>query len=217
MPLFLTHPFQHQAVNVLISICSITDTEFTQISVVDPVLYIALYDIGDAPSEIDDLHWAFIVGPSDEKSDSKGMLYNMEPRETLNYNLIFVSEWRWLYNQPTVPLRGQHNLLARLMIAEVMDMKMLQEIILRWGAGVSMRDHVEWMSEKWVKNILKSLDEEETCLGRRMDNFHSVEAEVRTSWSDRILHEDADAPNQRTAPGSRRFFSAPTLTPSESV
>ena len=206
VPPFLTLPSHRQADDVLISVCSNTDTEFTQISVVDPVLYIAMYDIGNAPSEVDDLHWAFIVGPSEEKSDSEGLLYNMEPRETLHYNPTFVSEWRWLYNQPTVPLRGQHDLLARLMIAEVIDMNMLQDIILRWGAGVSMRDHVEWMSEKWVKNILKSLDEEESCLGRRMDNFEGVEAKVRAFRSDCFLLEDADAPDPRTTSGSRTVF-----------
>ena len=127
----------------------------------------------------------------------------MEPRRTREYNRPFVSEWRWLYNQPTVPLRGQYNLLARLMIAEVTDMKMLQEIMLRWGEGISMRDHVEWMSEKWVKNILKSLDEETRCLGRRMDSFQGVEAEVRTLRSNHSLLEDADAPNHKTTLGSR--------------
>ena len=196
----------NQADGVLIFVCSITDTELTQIPVIDPVLYVVLYDTGDAPSEVDDLHWGFIVGPSNEKADSKGLLYNMEPRQTLEHNRPIVSEWRWLYNQPTVSLRGQYSLLARLMIAEVMDMKMLQEIMLRWGEGVSMRDHVEWMSEKWVKNILKSLDEEKRCLGRRTDSFQGVEAEVRTFRSHHILLENADAPNYKTTFRSRTSF-----------
>ena len=79
-----------------------------------------------------------------------------------------------------MPLRGQRDLLVRLMIAEVADMSMLQAVVLRWGERITMREQVEWMSVKWVKDVLKSLDEEEGCLGRRMRSFESVEAKVCT-------------------------------------
>lgn len=118
-------------------------------TITDPVLYIALYSTGDAPLEVDDYHWAFIVGPSHEEPNSKGTLYNMEPRQAPGYKRPYGGEWCWMYNQPTVPLRGQSALLARLMIAEVADMDMLQAVILRWGSKISMREHVEWMSVRW--------------------------------------------------------------------
>lgn len=107
----------------------------------------------------------------------------MEPRRAPDYTRPYGVggiEWAWLYNQPTVPLRGQHGLLARLMIAEVADMNMLQAIMLRWGEKKSMRTHVDWMSVRWVKDVLKSLDEDEGCLGRRMESFDGIEAEVCT-------------------------------------
>lgn len=163
---------------VLTLISSITDTELTRIHITDPVLYVALYSTGAEPSEVDDYHWTSIVGPSREEADSEGTSYSMEPRETRDYNRPYPSEWGWFYNQPTIPLRGQPDLLGRLMIAEVVDMDMLQAIMFRWGGTVSMREHVEWVSIKWVKNVLTSLDEERRCLGRRMENFEGVEAEV---------------------------------------
>ena len=67
----------------------------------------------------------------------------MEPRQSLDFNRPFVSEWQWSYNQPTITLRGQTEFLARLMIAEVTNMDMLQAIMLRWGENISMREHVE--------------------------------------------------------------------------
>ena len=163
---------------ILISISSITNTVYTQTHVINPVLYVALYSTGDAPSEVDDYHWSFITGPSREEASSRGTLYNMEPRRVLGTNDPNEGEWWWLYNQPTVPLRGDHDLLVRLMIAEVKDMSMLQAIMLRWGHQVSMRAQVDWMSVSWVKDVLKSLDEDQGSLGRRMVSFEGVEAEV---------------------------------------
>lgn len=168
----------------------ITNTELTKTAITQPVLYVALYSTGDAPSEADDYHWTFIVGPSHEEPDSKGTLYNMEPRQAPGRKHPCGGEWCWLYNQPSVPLRGQCELLGRLMIAEVADMSLLQEVILRWGAKISMREHVEWTSVAWVKNVLNSLDEEEGCLGRRMENFEIVEAEVCTFSCNHILYDD---------------------------
>lgn len=104
----------------------------------------------------------------------------MEPRQALNYDRPFCSEWQWLYNQPTISLRGQDDLLVRLRIAEVADMNSLQATVLRWGESIIMREHVEWMSVMWLKNVLKDLEKEGGCLGRRMENFESVEAEVCT-------------------------------------
>ena len=115
----------------------------------------------------------------------------MEPRQVPGYSRRHGGDWWWLYNQPTVPLRGQCDLLARLMIAEVADMNMLQAIMLRWGTMISMRDHVEWMSVMWVKNVLMSLDEEEGCLGRRMESFRGVEAEVCAFMSNQVLFDGA--------------------------
>ena len=104
----------------------------------------------------------------------------MEPRQTGAYNCPLTGEWQWLYNQPTICLRRQRDLLARLMIAEVADMDKLQALILRWGTFVNMREHVEWMSINWVKSILKDLDKERGCLGKRMDSFDRIETEVST-------------------------------------
>ena len=75
------------------------------------------------------------------------------------------------------------------MIAEVADMNMLQAVVLRWGERITMREQVEWMSVRWVKDVLKSLDEEEGCLGRRMRSFESVEAKVCTLRSNYFLFD----------------------------
>lgn len=73
----------------------------------------------------------------------------MDPRQAPGLRHPLGGEWCWLYNQTTVPLRGQSALLARLMIAEIADMDMWQAVVLRWGSMICMREHVEWMSVKW--------------------------------------------------------------------
>ena len=166
-----------------------TNTKYAQVAVKDPVLYVALYSTGDVTSEVDDYHWVFIVGPSHEEADSKGTLYSMEPRQRINkwrWSQC-IDEWCWSYNQSIVPLQGRSALLARLMVAEVADMNMLQTTMLRWGGEILMREQVEWMSIRWVKRVLKSLEEDEGCLGKKMKSSESVEAEVCILWSKHIL------------------------------
>ena len=114
----------------------------------------------------------------------------MEPRRALKYDRPKVREWQWLYNQPTISLRDQDDLVVRLMIAEVADMDTLQAVILRWGQSISMREHVEWMSVNWLKTVLKDLEEEGGCFGRRMGSFESVEAEVCTYGCNHIFLDD---------------------------
>ncbi len=192
--LYLIHCSRYKGERILTFVFSITNTKFIQTDFTHPVLYVALYDTGDAPSEPDDYHWAFIVGPSQEEANSKGTLYSMEPRQIMVYNHYRgrkAGQWRWIYHQPTVPLRGQRNLLARLMIAEVNDMSMLQMTVMRYGQVVIMREHLEWMSVKWVKNVLKGLDGETGCLGRRMESFEDVEVEVCTFRSKHLLLDGA--------------------------
>ncbi len=176
---------------VLTLIFSVTDTKYKQLRIRRPVLYVAVYSVGDAPSEVDDFHWAFLVGPSHEEADSKGTLCSMEPRQAPEHRRPYGGEWYWLYNQPTVHLRRQRDLLARLKIAEVASMKILQRIMLRWSGKVNMRQHVEWMSVRWLKQVLKNLDEDEECLGRRIKSFDPVEAEVCTFPNNHILHDGA--------------------------
>lgn len=115
----------------------------------------------------------------------------MRPRLVQRDYRPYGSEWCWLYDQPTVLLRGQSDLLARLMIAEVVDTDILQAIMLRWATRISMYAHVEWMSVRWVQSILGSLDEEDGCLGRRMESFESVEDKVGTFRSNHISFNGA--------------------------
>ena len=155
---------------------------YAQAAVTDPVLYVGLYSTGDAPSEVDDYHWVFIVGPSHEEAGSQGTLYSMEPRHH--------TKWYWSYSQSIVPLQDLSALLVRLMVAEVVDTNMLQMTMLRWAEEVSMRLQVEWMSVRWAQRVLKSL-EDEGCLGKKMKSFESVEAEVRILWSRHIIFDAA--------------------------
>ena len=164
------------------SVPRFTKIMYSQAAVNDPVLHIGLYSTGDAPSEVDDYHWVFIVGPSHEEAGSHGTLYSMEPRHH--------KKWCWSYSQCIVPLQDLSALLVRLIVAEVVDMNMLQMTMLRWAGEVSMRAQVEWMSVRWVQRVLKSLEEDEACLGK-MKSFESVEAEVRILWSRHIIFDGA--------------------------
>ena len=156
---------------------------YAQAAVNDPVLYVGLYSTGDAPSEVDDYHWVFIVGPSHEEAGSEGTLYSMEPRHH--------NEWYWSYSQCIVPLQDRSALLVRLVVAEVADMDILQTTMLRWAEEVRMRGQVEWMSVRWVQRVLKSLEKDEGCLGKKMKSFESVEAEVCILWSRHIMFDGA--------------------------
>ena len=82
-------------------------------------------------------------------------------------------------------------LLVRLMVAEVVDMDMLQMAMLRSAGEVRMRVQAEWMSVRWVQSVLKSLEEDGGCLGKKMKSFESVEAEVRILRSRRIIFDGA--------------------------
>ena len=155
---------------------------YVQAAANDPVLYVGLYSTGDAPSEVDDYHWVFIVGPSHEEVGSEGTSYSMEPRH--------LNEWCWSYTQRFVPLQDRSALLVRFMVAEVADMNMLQMAMLRWAEEVLMRVQVEWMSVRWVRRVLKSLADE-GCLGKKMTSFEDVEAEVRILWSRNIMFDGA--------------------------
>ena len=156
---------------------------YAQAAANDPVLYIGLYSTGDAPSEVDDYHWVFIVGPSHEEAGSHGTLYSMEPRHH--------KEWYWSYSQCIVPLQDLSALLVRLMVAKVVDMDMLQMAMLRSAGEVSMRAQAEWMSVRWVQRVLRSLEEDGGCLEKKMKSFESVEAEVRILWHRRIIFDGA--------------------------
>ena len=156
---------------------------YVQAAAKDPALYVGLYSTGGAPSEVDDYHWVFIVGPSHEEANSEGTLYSMEPRHH--------NEWYWSYSQRIVPFQGRSALLVRLMVAEVADMNMLQMAMLRWAGEVLMRVQVEWMSVRWVQRVLKSLEEDGGCLGKKMQSFEMVEAEVRILWSRNMMFDGA--------------------------
>ena len=190
MSLHLFHSTQFKSKRVLTLIFREINAVFEQIAIADPVLYVALYSTGEESSEVDDYHWVFIVGPSHEEADSKGTQSSMEPLGRLEYISRKHKEWqwRWLYNQRTIPLRGQPDLLIRLMVAEVADLEMLQAVVLRWALCVCMRAHPEWMSVKWVKNVLNDLDTERGCLGRRMESFKDVEALVINHLSQQSFH-----------------------------
>ena len=114
----------------------------------------------------------------------------MVPRRHFGYDRPYGGKWNWLYHQPTVLLRGQSDLLVRLMVAEVKNMELLQMMVLSWGAKTNMQEHPDWMSVRWVKNVLKSL-EWGGILGRRMQSFESVEAEVCTFRSNHIFLDGA--------------------------
>lgn len=209
MPLHSFHSTQCKSERALTLIFRKTNAVFEQIAIANPVLYVGVYSAGEEPSEVDDYHWVFIVGPSHEEPDSKGTRSSMEPFGRLEYigREYRKWQWRWLYNQRTISLRRQPDLLARLLIAEVADLEMLQAVVLRWALCVCMHAHPEWTSFKWVKNVLKDLEEERGCLGRRMKSFETVEALVITFHSNPFT---LDGANMIARPSSLR---EPVISP----
>ena len=140
-----------------------------------PVLYVAVYKHDRSPHENDNYHWAFLIGPSNETAESEGVCCGLE------LHLDSDSRPTWDYNQTIVPLRGENDLLARMMIADIVDLGPLGEII-RDHDGTpttertdSVAEGSEWNSLAWLRERLEMLERRPECFAYKCNDFSVVE------------------------------------------
>ena len=142
------------------------------IAVQYPVLYVALYKKDVFSHEKDDFHWAFLIGPSTERAESEGVRCRVDLHPDSN---------GWTYSQTIVPLRGEDDLLARMMVAEIENLGPLGEIIRDQDATptteptASMTGDSDWNSLEWVREKLEVLERKSGCLVHRCANFSKFE------------------------------------------
>ena len=161
-----------------------------------PVLYVAVYKKDRSPHENDEYHWAFLVGPSNETAESEGVCCGVELHLDPDGRPI------WDYNQTIVPLRGEDELLARLLIADIVDLGPLGEIIRDHDITPttertdSMAEGLESNSLTWVREKLEMLERKPECFAYKCHDFSVFEREGRSL---------AGGLNQQRKKGARPF------------
>ena len=140
-----------------------------------PVLYVAIYKNGRSPCAIDEYRWAFLIGPSNEIAESEGVRCCVDLR--LDSNGLPT----WDYNQIIVPLRGEDDLLARMLVAEIVDLGPLGEILRDQHVNLmtertdSIAGDSDWRSVEWVRERLEMLERKPECLAHKCHDFSMFE------------------------------------------
>lgn len=154
---------------------ALSSTATVDIAIKYPVLYIAVYKNDRPPRENDEFHWTFLIGPSTETAESEGV------RCALELHLDSNGRPTWDYNQTIVPLRGEDDLLARMLIAEVVDLGPLGEVLRDHDATPtierteSMAGVLEWNSLAWVREKLGTLEKRPECFAYKCHHFGMFE------------------------------------------
>ena len=159
---------------------TLLSTATVDIAIKYPVLYVAVYKKDRSPHENDEYHWAFLIGPSNETAESEGICCGVEVHLDSDGRPI------WNYNQTIVPLRGEDDLLARLLIADIVDLGPLGEIIRDHDTTPttertdSMAEGLEWNSLTWVRERLEMLERKPECFAYKCHDFSVFEREGRS-------------------------------------
>ena len=126
-----------------------------------PLLYTGIYvkrlvDVGEG-----DFKWAFIVGPANQKPDSKCQKYWMaKVREFTGLTHVYGCKEGSLIDP-----RDEKDLLCRIVLAEVEDMENLHKVMYLPRSPKTIMENVKWDSKCWVRGMLGKLMNE-GCLKR---------------------------------------------------
>ena len=154
---------------------SLSSRATADIAINYPVLYVGVYSSDHAPYEDGQYHWAFLIGPSNETTRSEGVCCGMD------FQLDPTGQPTRIYNQTTIPLRKEDDLLMRRLVAEIVDLGALGKIIRDQNSTSttestgSMAEDPEWTSLAWVREELERLGREPECLAYRSHDFSMVE------------------------------------------
>ena len=175
---------------------ALLSTATADIAIRYPVLYIAVYKNHRPSRENDEYRWAFLIGPSHETAQSEGVRCGVE------LHLDFKGRPTWNYSQTIVPLRGEDDMLARLLIADVVNLRPLGEVIRDYDITPtvertdSMVGDSEWNSVDWVREKLDMLERKPECFAYKCHDF---------SMFERMGRKLAGGWNQPRKKGARSF------------
>ena len=141
------------------------------IAIKNPVLYVGVFAGARSPLEKAKYHWAFLIGPSNDKAESEGV------RCGIDCHLDSNGRRTWSYNQTIVPLSRQPGLLVRMLLADIVDLKPFGEIIRDHNSTPtaerpgSMGEASERTSLAWVREKLEMLGKKPECFAYRCYEF----------------------------------------------
>ena len=154
---------------------AISSIATVDIAIKYPVLYVALYAGACSPHEKGEFHWAFLIGPSNDRAESEGV------RCGIDFQLDSNGRRSWSYNQTIVPLSRQPGLLVRMLLADIVDLRPLGEIIRDHDSTPTverlgfMGEASEWTSLAWVGEKLEMLERKPECFAYKCDKFCNFE------------------------------------------
>ena len=126
-----------------------------------------MVDIGEG-----DFKWAFIVAPANGKPDSKGQKYWMaKVRDFAGLTTV-----RGCREGALIDLRDEKDLLCRILLAEIEDMKKLHMVMSVPRLPKAIMEDMKWESVCWVKGMLGQLMRE-GCLKRGLVAWDVIEDE----------------------------------------
>lgn len=110
-------------------------------------------------------HWAFLVGPKNERDESRGTRYHA--KEALEPGRGST----WSYEEIDISLDATKMILVRILIAKVEDKTRLAQIL----RDTPIRDpSTGWNCVEWVREALKSLAEDSRALGTQVTEWETV-------------------------------------------
>ena len=140
-----------------------------------PVLYIGIYAKARSPHDKEEVHWAFLIGPSNDRAESEGV------RCGIDFHLDSNGRRTWSYNQTIIPLTREPGLLLRMLLADIVDLRPLGEILRDHDSTPtaerpgSMGEASEWTSLAWMQEKLEMLERKPECFAYNCCNFRPDE------------------------------------------
>ncbi|KAL9127601.1 MAG: hypothetical protein Q9217_003559 [Psora testacea] len=107
------------------------------------------------PGKEDTYHWAFIIGPKQEKEGVQGVRYHAINRTD-----------GWVFEERSTSLDSTNMLLVRVMIGKVIDTEGVERVM----HSIQMKNNdPAWNCVIWIKNILAKLAEGKTMGTSQLD------------------------------------------------
>ncbi|KAJ5948186.1 hypothetical protein N7466_001201 [Penicillium verhagenii] len=130
-------------------------------------LYIALYPSGTVNNEERKYHWAFLIGPKEERND-------VVPGKHCH---VKNSPFGWVYEGVKIKnVRNTDNLLARIVIAKVEDEERLLNLFRHLPV---VQGNPEWRCRTWIASALAEIAKDGECVGTAELDWEKIEAIAR--------------------------------------
>jgi hypothetical protein len=121
---------------------------------------IALYARGGRPNTY---HWALIVGPKQETSNTKGFRHDAKQD---------IGCTQWYYNVQNITTTAAQMLLVRVTFAKVEDTAQLNRTL---AAVPIVQNDPSWTCRIWVKNAIAALEADGKSLGTKVTDWETLE------------------------------------------